>query len=77
MTLDIMSNFPFLFTTKYKVIWKENLVVNQTSPRAFFHTPLQFPAILTEQFWPIRGHYMTVNNGARVKLGFDMPLTNL
>ena len=40
MTLDVMSNSPF-FTTKYKLIWKENPVVNQKSLRAFFHAPLQ------------------------------------
>ena len=34
MTLDIMSNAPFVSTT-YKAIWRENLVVNQMSPRAF------------------------------------------
>ena len=32
--------FSFCFTSKYKAIWKENLVVNQTSLRAFFHAPL-------------------------------------
>ena len=29
--------FSFCFTSKYKAIWKENLVVNQMSRRAFFH----------------------------------------
>ena len=33
--------FSFCFTSKYKAIWKGNLVVNQTSLRAFFHVPLQ------------------------------------
>ena len=32
--------FSLCFTSKYKAIWKANLVVNQTSLRAFFHTPL-------------------------------------
>ena len=32
--------FSFCFTSKYKAIWKENLVVNQMSLRAFFHVPL-------------------------------------
>ena len=40
MTLDEMSNSPFVSTSKYKGIWKENLVVNQTSLSAFFpHIP--------------------------------------
>ena len=34
--------FSFCFTSKYKAIWKKNLVVNQMSLGAFFHTPLQF-----------------------------------
>ena len=34
MTLDVLLNSPF-FTSKYKAIWKENPVVNQTSLRAF------------------------------------------
>ena len=32
--------FSFCFTSKYKAIWKENLVVNQMSLRAFVHIPL-------------------------------------
>ena len=40
MTLDIMSNSSFCFTSKYKANWKENLVVDQTSLRAFFHALL-------------------------------------
>ena len=40
MTLDVLSNSPFL-TSKYKAIWKENPVVNQKSLCAFFHAPLQ------------------------------------
>ena len=39
--------FSFFFSSKYKASWKENLVVNQTSLRAFFHAPLQlFSAIV-------------------------------
>ena len=33
--------FSFCYISKYKAIWKENLVVNQTSLRPFFHAPLQ------------------------------------
>ena len=42
MTLDVNNvKFSFWFTSKYKAIWKENLVVNQMSFRHFFHTPLR------------------------------------
>ena len=34
------DKFSFCFTSKYKAIWKENLVVNQMPLRAFFHAPL-------------------------------------
>ena len=34
-------NFFYCFTIKYKATWKENLVVNQMSLRAFFHASLQ------------------------------------
>ena len=40
MTFDVMSNSPF-FTNKYKEIWKENPVVNQTSLRAFCTHPFK------------------------------------
>ena len=40
MTLDVMSNSPFV-SSKNKAIWKENLEVKQTSLRAFFDAPLQ------------------------------------
>ena len=40
MTLDLMSNSPFVSQIKYKAIWKDNLVVNQTSLRTVFHRPL-------------------------------------
>ena len=33
--------FSFCFTSKCKAIWMENLVVNKTSLRTFFHAPLQ------------------------------------
>ena len=40
--------FSFCFTSKYKAIWKESLVVNQTSLAAFFHAPLQLiPRVLS------------------------------
>ena len=41
VTLCIMSNQSFCFTSKYAAIWKENLVVNQTSLKAFFYVLLQ------------------------------------
>ena len=40
--IDVMANSPICFTSKYKAIGKENLVVNQTSLGDFFHAPLQF-----------------------------------
>ena len=47
---DIWCNvkFSFCFTSKYKAIWKENLIVNQTSLRAFFHAPLQVEISIPE-----------------------------
>ena len=36
MTIDVMSNSPFVSQVNNEIIWKENLVVNQTSLRAFF-----------------------------------------
>ena len=46
MTLDIMSNSPFVSKANIlKAIWKENLVVNQTSLRAFFHAPLHLQEV--------------------------------
>ena len=38
MTLDVMSNSPFVS----QAIGMENLVVNQMSLAAFFHAPIQF-----------------------------------
>ena len=59
---DTMSwyhlKFSFCFTGKYKAIWKENLVVHQISPRAFFHATLlcllvylYFPPFLAHLTW--------------------------
>ena len=42
--------FSFCFTSKYKAIWKDNLVVNQASLRAFYHRPLQLKASNTVHF---------------------------
>ena len=39
MTFDAMSNSPS-FTTEYKEIWKENLVIYQKSLKAFLQAPL-------------------------------------
>ena len=59
MTLDVILNkFSFCFTSKYKAIWKENLVVNQRSLGFFFHTPLQ----LCKQFV---GHTKSSSKGVR------------
>ena len=54
--------FSFCFTSKFKAIWKENLVVNQMSLRAFFHTPLQltFDCLFTFGFTSQRGCYFRV-----------------
>ena len=34
--------FSLIFSTKYKVIWKESMAIDQKSLKAFFHAPFQF-----------------------------------
>ena len=33
--------FSLMFSTKYKVIWKESMAIDQKSLKAFFHAPSQ------------------------------------
>ena len=49
MTLDVMSNSPFV-SSECKAIWKENLVVNQISLRVFSMHPSFCLDI--SNFWP-------------------------
>ena len=39
--------FSLSFTTEYKEIWKENLVIYQTSLKGFLQAPLQLQVLLT------------------------------
>ena len=34
--------FSLIFSSKYKVIWKDNMAIDQKSLKAFFHAPVQF-----------------------------------
>ena len=45
MTFDAMSILLKSFTTEYKEIWKENLVIYQKSLKAFLQAPLQLKLI--------------------------------
>ena len=34
--------FSLIFSSKYKVIWKESMAIDQKSLKAFFHAPFQY-----------------------------------
>ena len=41
--------FSLIFSSKYKVIWKESMAIDQKSLKAFFHAPFQLSILIRDK----------------------------